>query len=103
MAHLRQTLRSGGAVVWGLMKRITAAQRRARLVSRHHLAGSGPAELAQSLLALHATDAATVYLSAWARIPDLAIEHVDKSLYDDRVLVRMLGMRRTMFVVPAGT
>jgi hypothetical protein len=85
------------------MERITAAQRRGRLVSRHHLAGAGPAELAQSLLALHATDAATVYLSAWARIPDLAIEHVDKSLYDDRTLVRMLGMRRTMFVVPAGT
>jgi hypothetical protein len=88
------------------MRRISVAERRARLVARHHLAGgagarvAGVAGVASELLALHATDAATVYLSARARVPGLTIEHVDKSLYDDRALVRMLGMRRTMFVVP---
>jgi hypothetical protein len=86
------------------MRRIGVAERRARLVARHHLAGgasAGVAGVAGELLALHATDAATVYLSAWARVPELTIEHVDTSLYDDRALVRMLGMRRTMFVVPS--
>jgi Winged helix DNA-binding domain len=39
-------------------------------------------------------------LSAWARTNDLTIEAVDRALYEDRVLVRMLAMRRTMFVVP---
>jgi hypothetical protein len=41
-----------------------------------------------------------VYLSAWARtdaVDKAAIEH---ALYEERSLVRMLGMRRTVFVVP---
>lgn len=52
------------------------------------------------MVALHATDPVTVYLSAWART-GCSAEHVDEALYTDRNLVRMLGMRRTVFVVPA--
>jgi len=51
------------------------------------------------MVALHATDPATVYLSVVARAP-VAASHVEQSLYEDRTLMRMLGMRRTMFVVP---
>lgn len=48
------------------MSRIGAGERRARLARRHHLApsarASGPVEVANGLLALHATDPATVEL-----------------------------------------
>ena len=53
------------------------------------------------MIALHATDPVTVYLSAWARTGCVAGD-VDEAIYNERALVRMLGMRRTMFVVPAG-
>ena len=42
---------------------------------------------------------ATVYLSTWARVDDIHLEDVDRTLYEERRLVRMLAMRRTMFVV----
>ena len=84
--------------------RITIEQRRARLGVRHHLAarsrGLGPADLAADLVVLHATDAASVYLSVAARATDLTAADVASALYDERTLIRMLGMRRTMFVVP---
>ncbi|GHF28298.1 hypothetical protein GCM10017786_72980 [Amycolatopsis deserti] len=78
-------------------------QRRARLVVRHHLAApaDGPEQVAESLVALHATDPATVHLSVLARSAASTTD-VERALYDDRTLVRMLGMRRTMFVVPRG-
>jgi hypothetical protein len=86
------------------VRRVGTAERRDRLGRRHHLApaarAAGPLEVARGLVALHATDPATVVLAATARMgkPDAAA--VERALYDDRTLVRMLGMRRTMFVVP---
>ncbi len=86
------------------MRRLGAGERRARLARRHHLApaarAAGPVEVAGGLVALHATDPATVFLAAAARmrLPETAA--VERALYEDRALVRMLGMRRTMFVVP---
>jgi len=78
------------------------AERRARLSQRHHLS---PAHRAADVVAasdgvvcLHATDPATVYLSAWARVDQLSIADVDKALYADRSLVKHLAMRRTLFV-----
>ena len=83
---------------------ITTQQRRARLGIRHHLAnragGRSPADIAADLVVLHATDAASVYLSVAARAADLTSADIAGALYDDRTLIRMLGMRRTMFVVP---
>jgi DNA glycosylase AlkZ-like len=80
------------------------AERRARLVLRHRLApsarASDPVDAAGSLVALHSTDAATVFLTAWARTTDFEPEHLEKALYVDGTLVRMLGMRRTLWVVP---
>jgi len=85
---------------------ITATQRRARLGRRHHLAvrasGAAPEVLVEDLLVLHATDPASVYLSLAARSLDLTDAAIGRALYDDRTLIRMLGMRRTMFVVPTG-
>jgi hypothetical protein len=84
--------------------RIETSQRRARLARRHHLApearADGVAEVAEGLVALHATDPASVYLSVFARMRAPRVEAVEQALYDERSLVRLLGMRRTMFVVP---
>lgn len=88
------------------MRSITVAQRRARLARRHRLAfetrGTDPADIAESMVALHATDPATVYLSVCARTHGLAPADVERALYDDRSLLRLLAMRRTMFVAPVG-
>ncbi|WP_026341273.1 winged helix DNA-binding domain-containing protein [Actinomadura atramentaria] len=89
------------------MRTISTAERRARLAVRHRLAAEhrtdDPAEVARALVALHATDPATVYLSAAARGRTLEPGAVEAALYDDRVLLRTLAMRRTMFVVPVET
>lgn len=86
------------------MQVITLAERRARLAVRHHLAPAARAkdvvDVARDVVCLHATDPSTVYLSAWARLKSPSIEAVDRALYEDRSLLRMLAMRRTMFVTP---
>jgi hypothetical protein len=83
---------------------ITVAQRRARLARRHHLAPStrvdDPVGIAGDLVGLHATDPASVHLAALARMRTGTVADVERALYDDRALVRLLGMRRTMFVAP---
>jgi hypothetical protein len=82
---------------------VSVAQRRARLVERHRLAVAADSvvDAVDAMIALHGTDPTAVYLSAWART-GCAQEQVDEAIYAERSLVRMLGMRRTMFVVPAG-
>jgi hypothetical protein len=55
---------------------------------------------AGDLVGLHSSDPATVYLSSWARVGGFRVGDLEDSLYERRSLVRMLGMRRTMFVVP---
>jgi hypothetical protein len=86
------------------MRRIGVDERRARLARRHHLApgaqAAGMAELAGDLAGLHATDPAAVMLAARPRLAAARVETVERALYDERSVVRMLGMRRTMFVVP---
>lgn len=86
---------------------IDVAERRARLGLRHRLAGAAraaaPEEVADSLVALHGTDPATVYLAVGARLTDPArtVAETERALYEDRSLVRMHGMRHTVFVFPA--
>lgn len=84
------------------MRTISVEERRRRLGKRHHLARSagGVEIIAADLVGLHSSDPVTVYLSAWARRDGLTVDDVDAALYRDRSLVRMLGMRRTLFVVP---
>ena len=84
------------------MIEFTPTDRRARLGRRHHLAtpALSPTEVAGDLAGLHSSDPASVYLALRARVRDFEISHLDDALYRERSLVRMLGMRRTMFVVP---
>lgn len=56
--------------------------------------------MVDGVVALHATDPATVMLSTWARYPSVTVGDVDAALYDGRSLVRIHGMRRTLWVVP---
>ena len=69
---------------------------------RGHRAGE-VVEAADSMVCLHATDPATVYLSAWARLDGMAVTDMERALYDDRSLVKHLAMRRTLFVFPRAT
>src|SRR5690348_4126010 len=84
------------------MRDIGIEERRARLGIRHLLAAPVDTAVAAAdgVVALHGTDAATVYLSAAARMRTSTLQAIDQALYDDRALVRILGMRRTIFVLP---
>ena len=57
-------------------------------------------QVAGDLAGLHSSDPATVYLSLRARVKGFRNGDLDAALYDRRSLLRLLGMRRTMFVVP---
>ena len=90
---------------------VTDAERRARLGIRHALAlqvrHSRAEEVARvdvlaatrAVVCLHATEAASVYLSAWAR-SGAARTDVEAALYRERSIVKQLAMRRTVFAVP---
>ncbi len=84
--------------------RISADERRARLARRHRLAtesrAADPVETTRALVALHSTDAASVFLSTRARTAAFEPSDLEDALYEERTLVRMLGMRRTLWVVP---
>ncbi|MDQ2965377.1 MAG: winged helix DNA-binding domain-containing protein, partial [Chloroflexota bacterium] len=41
-----------------------------------------------------------MYLEALARVPRLDVPTMEEALYEERSLLKILGMRRTMFVVP---
>jgi hypothetical protein len=53
------------------------------------------------LIGLHATDPASIYLTVFARMGNFHVSDLERALYEERSLIRMLGMRRTMFVFPS--
>jgi hypothetical protein len=84
------------------MRRVGVRERRARLGARHRLTSraSTVEEAAGAVVGLHSSDPATVFLSSWARVEGFEPADLDDALYRRRSLVRMIGMRRTLFVVP---
>ncbi|MFG3000737.1 DNA glycosylase AlkZ-like family protein [Streptomyces sp. NPDC048340] len=84
--------------------KITDEHRRHLLTTRHLLTpatrAATPEQAVDAVLALHATDPASVHLSLAARLAAPSLAEAERTLYTDRTLVRMLCMRRTMFVVP---
>ncbi|MEU0952468.1 winged helix DNA-binding domain-containing protein [Streptomyces niveus] len=78
------------------------AERRARIGVRHRLAvaarAEDPVEAAHDMVALHSTDPSSVYVGIWARTNGGSVREVEQALYEDRSLIRLLGMRRTVFV-----
>ena len=89
------------------MHRIDVAERRARLGVRHRLAPDHRArdvvDAVRSMVCLHATDPASVYLSARARVAAMAVADLERAIYIDRSLVKHLAMRRTLFLFPRDT
>ncbi|MCV7279338.1 AlkZ family DNA glycosylase [Mycolicibacterium flavescens] len=84
------------------MRSFTVDERRARLARRHFLcapAGSVD-DVVRGLIALHATDPATPYLSLWSRLPGFSVADLDAALYHHRGVVKHLAMRRTLWAVP---
>ncbi|MFE6664064.1 winged helix DNA-binding domain-containing protein [Streptomyces sp. NPDC057697] len=85
------------------MQHISDEQRRIRIGRRHLLAPSAravsPVAVADAVVALHATDAATVFLSTCARMSEAGVAPVERALYEEISLVRQLSMRNTLFVV----
>lgn len=88
------------------MQHFDDAERRRRLGVRHRLAaGTRDADVvaaAASVVALHGTDPGSSFLAAWARTEGIGVAEVEQALYDDRTLVRVMAMRRTVFVTPTG-
>ncbi len=60
-------------------------------------------EITDSLVALHSSDPASVYMSAMARMRHPSIEAVDAALYEDRSVIRHHAMRRTLWVMTPET
>lgn len=91
--------------VTSFRRRVTAAERRARLGHRHLLAASAraktPEEVTDALIGLHGTDPATVFLTAAARMAEPNAATVECALYEERTLARIRCMRGTMFVISA--
>ena len=85
------------------MRTITPEERRARLWRRHYLeapaaGAAAPTRVARDLIALHATDPASIFLGLRARVADLDVADVERALYRERTIARILAMRRTLFV-----
>ncbi|MCD6641212.1 MAG: winged helix DNA-binding domain-containing protein [Nocardioides sp.] len=79
-------------------------ERRRRIASRHALAAAhrvGSVEDGcRAVVALHATESATVHLAVAARTSGVVVTDVDTALYEDRSIVKQLAMRRTLFAFP---
>jgi hypothetical protein len=83
------------------VRRVTVADRRARLGVRHGLApgaqADSPAAVTERVVAVHGTDPGSVYVGILARMADGSLADIDRALYEDRSVVRVLAMRRTVF------
>ena len=86
------------------LPRIDVAERRRRIGIRHFLAtearAADPVGVADAMAGMHATDPASVYLGLRARVRGLTHDSLSAQLYDTHALLKVLGMRRTMFVAP---
>lgn len=86
------------------MRHVTYEERRPRLGIRHALAQDfrviSAEATADAVVALHATDPATVYVSYLARSQYPQTADLERALYQDRSLVKQLAMRRTLCAFP---
>ncbi|MFE3173439.1 winged helix DNA-binding domain-containing protein [Amycolatopsis sp. NPDC059090] len=83
------------------MRKVTDDERRDRIGLRHALAAAAPGVEAavRAVTCLHATEASSIYLSAYARSrADRA--SISDALFGQRTVVRQLAMRRTVFAFP---
>lgn len=83
---------------------ISDEQRRARLARRQAVAPwarhTDLVDAARAVVALHATESASVHLALHARMTEVTVAQVDAALYTERTLVKQLAMRQTLFAFP---
>ncbi|UDY34129.1 winged helix DNA-binding domain-containing protein [Dermatobacter hominis] len=86
------------------MRAIDDAERRRRLAVRQALSpahrATDPVAATRRVVALHGTDPATIFMSARARAAGMEVADLEGALYRDRHLVRVMAMRRTIWIVP---
>ncbi|MEV8146998.1 winged helix DNA-binding domain-containing protein [Arthrobacter sp. NPDC080073] len=84
------------------MRLITDIERRSRLARRHAISPQhrvADAEAAiEAMLALHATEPATPYLSTFARTEQSTPQTLEDAQVSSRTVVKQLAMRRTVFL-----
>lgn len=83
---------------------VDTARRRALLVDRHLLGAAARQErrvgdVAATLALLHSTDPSVPYLSVHTRA-EVGVDDIAAALYDERSLVRLTTLRRTVFAMP---
>ena len=82
--------------------RIGTDERRARVGLRHRLAPGTQvatvAEAAAALVVIHASDSPSVFLQARARMSTSSPDAIERELYEERSVLRVLAMRRTLFL-----
>ncbi len=71
---------------------------------RHRLAAgtgaSSVAEAAAAVVVIHATDPASVFLQARARMASSSPTTIEQEMHEERSVLKLLAMRRTLFLVP---
>ena len=79
------------------------AERRARLIARHHLGGTARdvADAVRGVVAMHSSDPITPHLGLRARVREFETTDLDRALTQKKSLWRLHGMRATLFVVSA--
>lgn len=84
------------------MRQVSDDERRTRLAHRHGFVDRprDVMDLAAGLAGIHSTDPVSVFIAAAARRVIDTVEEMESALYEKRTCLRMLGMRRTLFVVP---
>ena len=85
------------------MLRVTDDHRRARIGRRHGLVPAHRSDTIEAattaMTALHATEPSTPHLSLQARVRELTVDDVERALYDERSIIRLMAMRRTLWIV----
>ena len=58
------------------------------------------ADAARAMVAIHGTDVASMYLQACVRLQESSPESIGREMFETRSVLRVLAMRRTLFLVP---
>lgn len=85
------------------LRLISDDERRMRVARRHLLLPrerlDDAAAIADALVALHASDPTTVFLSIAMRMNEPSVESIEAALYEQRTLIRHHAMRSTLWVM----